>query len=120
MESNKTTDACQRVHDLKSDIQPFNRKFDSALDRGTAGLYAFWLGRRCLYVGMSKDIRRRLHEHRVQEHNAKLKRYFIAFTLDIDASLVNLGDLSENEIRRLEQAAIHKLRPAANIASASG
>ena len=42
----------------------------------------------------------------------------MAFTLDIDASLVNLGDLSEGEIRRLEQAAIHKLRPVANIAGA--
>ena len=88
--------------------------FDAGIAPRSQGLYSFWLGTCCLYIGMSTQIRRRIYQHRMQEHNELLERYFKAFWLDIEASFVVLPNLSQAELRTVERGAIRWLRPRAN------
>lgn len=96
---------------------PFTFGFHAAVD-AVQGLYAFWLGGKCLYVGESNNLRNRLYQHRMREHNPKLERYFNAYPRDIKASYVALSNHAAHERRALERQAIRYLRPATNIAHA--
>ena len=80
---------------------------------GVPGLYSFWLRRRCLYVGMSDGLQRRIREHESSEANPELARYFAAYRDEIRISAVPVhgGDL-----RLLESEAIRELRPVTNAA----
>ena len=80
------------------------------------GLYAFWLGGKCLYVGESSNLRNRLYQHRMWEHNPKLERYFNAYPRDIMASYVALTNHAARERRALEKQVIRYFRPVTNIA----
>ena len=99
---------------LRDGRRPFTHLFDNRIGRDAQGLYAFWLGACCLYVGMSTKLRRRMHQHRVQEHNSDLDRYFKAFWADIEVSFVPLAGKSESELRAVERDAIRWLRPRTN------
>ena len=80
------------------------------------GVYAFWLDRSaCLYVGKSEHIGLRLYQHRMQEHNERLQRYFHAWPTDIEMSYIALNDHTSGEIASFEQQAITLLRPIANV-----
>ena len=75
------------------------------------GLYSFWLRGRCLYVGMSDNLQRRMRDHESREANAELARYFGDFPREIEVSAVPVrGDL-----RRLESDAIRDLHPVTNV-----
>ena len=99
---------------LRNGRRPFTHMFDHRIGRTEQGLYAFWLRSSCLYVGMSTVLRRRIHQHRMQEHNDTLSRYFIAFWSDIEASFVALNGKTEPELRRAEREVIQQLRPRTN------
>ena len=93
---------------------PFTYNYHNRISKDMSGLYAFWLRGRCLYVGKSIDISRRMYQHRMTEHNPKLERYFSAFAQEIEVSYISLMDKSETEILRLENKMIRILRPATN------
>lgn len=103
------------IDSLRANRRPFDYGFDQRVGYGVHGLYAFWLGRRCLYIGMSTDISRRLHQHRTQEHNARLLKYLRAWWRDIEASYVALDLSRSTDLQALERAAITTLRPMTNV-----
>ncbi len=108
-------DAAEVTEALRRRRRPFTYRFDQRIDDGVSGLYAFWLGPSCLYVGMSMDISRRLHQHRIQEHNHLLSQYFRAWWNDIEASYVALSRRHPHELQRFERSLIKRLRPLTNI-----
>ena len=100
---------------LRSRRSPFTYNYHNHVGSRTRGLYAFWCHKRCLYVGMSIDIARRIYQHRMQEHNIKLEKLFSAFARDIEVSYVHLGGKSDRELSQIEKMAIRAFRPMANI-----
>jgi len=108
-------DAAAVIEALQRGRRPFTYCFDQRVGDGVSGLYAFWLGKRCLYVGMSVDISRRLHQHRTQEHNHRLLQYFRAWWNDIEASYVALSRRHPHELQRFERILIKHLRPLTNV-----
>lgn len=108
-------DAQTVVKLLCSCRRPFNYALESRIGRNVSGLYAFWLGQRCLYVGMSMQLVRRLHQHRMQEHNEVLARFMSAFWRDIEMSYVQLTGCSKTDIHKLERSAIRALKPRTNV-----
>lgn len=102
------------AHCLRHRRRPFTRGFDFGIGSSERGVYAFWLRSSCLYVGMSTHLRQRIYQHRMQEHNELLSRYFKAFWSDIEASFVPLSGQSEAALRSTEQAVIRMLRPRTN------
>lgn len=75
-------------------------------------MYSFWLGRGCLYVGMSENVKRRLFDHYRAETNQQLARYFRLFPREILCSHVLLGDLAL--VRRVEQLLVSSMNPKTN------
>lgn len=100
---------------LRAKRQPFTYRLHSTVGGRVSGVYAFWLGRACLYVGKSTDIGTRLYQHRMSEHNPKLQRYFHAWPRSIETSYAPLGDPSPRDLDRAEREAILHLRPRANV-----
>ena len=86
----------------------------SALE--VAGLYAFWVNGHCLYVGMSKNIRVRLYQHRMRPHNDSLALYMRAFYKHVEVAIASMPDVPENCLGQIEQKMIHALHPLTNIA----
>lgn len=99
---------------LKTRRRPFTHSFDSRIGAKAQGIYAFWLNSCCLYVGMSTTLRQRMYQHRMQEHNDDLYRYFRAFWRDIEASCVELNGRSKYELLAAERDTIRLLRPRTN------
>ena len=95
---------------LKNAAVPFGYLRHGAVPDGP-GLYSFWLRGRCLYVGMSDDLRRRIHQHATMEANPALARYFAAYRNEIKVSAVPVRGA---DLRREEAGAIEELRPATN------
>ena len=82
-------------------------------------MYAFWLASgACLYVGKSVELRRRLYQHRMQEHNPRLASYLRSFAANIEVSHVTSQDCGDIDVQRLETQLIHILRPLTNLQSA--
>lgn len=100
---------------LRSRRRRFTYTYHNQVRSGTRGIYAFWVRRRCLYVGISGDIQRRMYQHRMNEHNPKLERYLEAFPQEIEVSYIALSDIPDTKLRRLEQKMIRILRTATNI-----
>lgn len=97
---------------LGSQKRTFNYDFANQMN-SSAGLYCFWLRGRCLYVGMSENLQRRITEHIRIEDNPQLLAHFKAYPNEIKISFVYL-DLPANKLRNMESAIIQKLRPIAN------
>ena len=102
------------VNALRTQRRPFTYR-SHTLVGAISGVYAFWLGRACLYVGKSGNIGFRLHQHRMQGHNERLQRYFRAWPRDIETSYIALADHSPGEVAAFERQAIELLRPIANV-----
>ena len=102
------------INALRVRRNPFSYNYHSQITIRTRGIYIFWLHSCCLYVGISGDIGRRMYQHRMTEHNAKLERYFKAFSRDIEVSYFVLQDKSDVELRRFERKTIQFLRPITN------
>ena len=99
---------------LRTRREGFRYGFHSQFASDAKGLYAFWLaGGACLYVGKG-NIRQRMYNHRMREHNGDLDRFFSAFERDIEVSYVRLDECSDLELRDLERNAIRTLRPVTN------
>lgn len=111
---NKTIVACV-LKVLRSRRRPFTYTYHKQVSSRTQGIYAFWLRRRCLYVGISEDIQRRMYQHRMNEHNLRLERYFGAFSQEIEVSYIALSSIPYAKLRRLERKVISILRAATNI-----
>ena len=79
-----------------------------------SGLYCFWVRDKCLYVGISTNLKRRLKQHCEGEDNKLLAEHFKAYGNEIKVSIV-YEDTTEQNLRRLESDAIRELRPIANI-----
>ncbi len=81
--------------------------------RRSPGLYSFWLRGRCLYVGMSDDLQRRILQHTHNETNPELAKYFDVYKNEIKISLAYLS-CTKAELLNRERYAIDQLRPIAN------
>lgn len=92
----------------------FSPGLSYVVGRDMPGLYAFWVGCCCLYVGMSKHIGRRLHEHLVRQHNRRLDIYLRGYRGNIEVTVAPVTDPAN--LRSLEDEAILALRPRANKA----
>lgn len=77
------------------------------------GLYCFWVRGTCLYVGMSTNLKKRLHSHCVAENNPILKEHFISYRNEIQLSLAYIS-VSVDKLCEFERQVISKLRPIAN------
>lgn len=99
---------------LKLGLAPFGYDhYETVPD--VPGLYSFWLRGRCLYVGMSRNLRQRIRAHESDEANPELAGYFEEFHDEIKVSAVPVrGDL-----RRMESEAIKDLHPVTNVARGS-
>lgn len=80
-----------------------------------SGLYAFWVDKACLYVGKSINLRTRLYQHRMQEHNSTLKRYLKAFAQQVEVSLATPAECKGVDPMALEGQLIRILRPISNV-----
>lgn len=101
--------------DLRATRQPFRRGYEECIHSPIRGIYAFWQGPLCLYIGMSIDIARRLRHHRLQEHNEALEKRLRAYWRDVDASHVVLPHYDERCLRAIESALIDTLQPRTNL-----
>lgn len=102
------------IRGLKTNRRPWKQKFEAKIPLDVGGLYAFWLARQCLYVGMSTQLATRIYHHRVQEHNPELADFLERFWDQVDASYVLLPELDTERILCIERAAIRRLRAKAN------
>ena len=108
---------CCVVKVLRNHREQFHYAFADRIAPNLAGLYVFWLeSGACLYVGRSINLRRRLREHKLQEDNPELQRWFRCFSRAIQVSYIGrpinqFGDA----IATLEQRAIRALRPLTNV-----
>lgn len=100
---------------LKTQRRPFTYRSHTLIG-AVSGVYAFWIDHgACLYVGKSERIGSRLRQHRLQEHNECLRRYFHAWPADIEMSYIALNEHTPQEVALFEQQAITLLRPIANV-----
>ena len=98
----------------KSHIKmPLNRHTFGDIPPGIKGVYAFWyrVNDKCVYVGKSNNIKRRLRQHWRGSDIPELRRWIRAFGghLDICYLPVNYGKL-----HRVETRLINTLRPETN------
>ena len=107
------------IKTLRRKRQPFTYRSYKAMDSAACGVYAFWVSNCCLYVGKSVDIGQRLYQHRMNEHNDNLWRYFHAWN-DIAVSYAILNNPSNDELAECEREAIRYLRPLTNIVHNKG
>ena len=97
---------------LSQDLHPFSYRTIRRKIGVQPGLYSFWLGRGCLYVGMSStSVRSRLLQH--YESNKKLRKYFRAYPEDIYCSHALLPDVTL--VRSVEPLLIVSMNPKTNI-----
>ena len=105
------------INVLRSQRLAFDYNFHNSVEAGVAGLYAFWLDSgACLYIGMSTNIKQRMYQHRLNEHNSNLESYFKAFAQRIEVSYIALHNRSGTDLRNLEKNLINVLRPLTNVA----
>ena len=108
------TDPSHVVQVLQRCRSAFSYRVDRFIQRDSAGIYAFWLGTKCLYVGMSTQLGVRIHQHRSQEHNEVLLRWFQAFPRQIEIAVATLEGSARAELLKVERHAIRALMPEAN------
>ena len=100
------------VSELSKGVVSFGYNSPDQVD-AASGLYCFWVRGKCLYVGMSANLQRRLRQHCTIEDNPTLKNYFNVYRNEINMSLA-YKNTSESELRTLESYAISQLHPIAN------
>ena len=76
------------------------------------GVYCFWDGPDCLYVGESGELRERIEGHRRGSNNWKLRLYIHRYGYRVQISCVYLP--SESSALRVESAAIAYFDPRFN------
>ena len=104
------------VSDVVEGLRTGQRLFDSMFYNqvmDSPGLYSFWLRGRCLYVGMSIDLKRRIGEHCTDETNISLRNYLKSYPNEIMISFVYRNS-DPARLRRMEADAIKKLNPISN------
>lgn len=86
------------------------------LPPSSIGIYGFWNRNngRCIYIGQAKDrsIKDRVHDHWRQSHNSHLSLWIRAYPKILDICYV---EAAFDQVDRLEQLLIGRLRPEANI-----
>lgn len=97
---------------LKSETQSFDYNFHNGV-HSSAGLYSFWLRSKCIYVGMSMNMQRRIEQHSHDESNPQLRQYFETYPNEIKISFVYV-DSTEPKIRNIESEIISRFHPDAN------
>lgn len=108
------TDPSHVVQILQRCRSAFTYRVDRFIRRDSPGIYAFWLGTKCLYVGMSTQLGVRIHQHRLQERNDVLLRWFHAFPREIEIAVATMEGSAQTELRKIERHAIRALMPEAN------
>ena len=77
------------------------------------GVYTFWRGEICIYVGISKNIRGRLLQHFENCHNPNLKAWIRShYTLHF--RILSVHDRRHQQMR--ERTLIKRLNPSCNVA----
>ena len=97
---------------LRSKTSPFEYNFHNSV-HNSSGLYSFWLRGKCIYVGMSMNLQKRIEQHSHDETNVKLKKYFEIYPNEIRISFVYLP-YTEARIRNIESIIISSFYPDAN------
>ena len=93
-------------------MEPFHYAYHNHVSP-QPGLYCFWLRTRCLYVGMSEDLQRRMAQHCTAEDNPKLARHFQTYSEEIRVSITYL-DMPASRLRHIESRIISTLKPICN------
>jgi excinuclease UvrABC nuclease subunit len=74
------------------------------------GIYIFWSGRLCLYVGKATNLRQRLISHWRESHNDDLNVWIRCLGSKLCVSLVPIS----GDLQTAEQALIDRHRPHLN------
>jgi hypothetical protein len=96
-----------------SDPLPFNRTSIDKVRLLCPGVYVFWFGRVCIYVGKTdRSIRERLREHWGVCHNDQLRRWIKAYGPKLYFQWQCINELEVS--RTVEQMYIEKFGPLTN------
>ena len=107
-------DLCGAVGVLRRCRLRFTYTVGRRFPQDARGIYAFWRGKTCLYVGETIHFPRRMEEHRDRTHNPKLYQWFQSFPDNIEVSFVHFEDADKRLLRRIEAQIIRCLHPDAN------
>ena len=77
-----------------------------------SGVYAFWHGKRSLYVGKASNVKKRLLNHYNNTHNDKLKTMFKAY--GAQGIKFSYSDVPKEKITNAEKDNIERLQPQYN------
>ena len=97
-----------------ANTEPFDYDYHNRVGK-VNGLYSFWLNGCCLYIGISDNIGRRLWNHRTNATNTRLDEYMFAFGDKIEASYVELEEMSRHELELLEDKLIKSMKTKTNV-----
>lgn len=83
------------------------------------GIYTFWNStktfNRPIYIGLSKNIRKRLMEHRTGCHNPKLRNYIRGYGRSLIIRFLLKENFDENlSLLKIEKTFIKRLNPITN------
>lgn len=107
-------DSCRIVDLLRRCRLRFTYTVGRRFPRNARGVYAFWRGKTCLYVGETIHFPRRMDEHRDRTHNPKLYQWFQSFPDNIEVSFVRIEDADKRLLQRVEAQVIRCLNPDTN------
>ena len=96
-------------------MRPFRSK---RLDQvaATPGLYVFYFRKKCLYVGMSTNLKNRLRTHwSGGSHNKSLKKWIVTKKDSLQVYYVKTMVSQKEKVKRVEDWLIRRLNPTLNI-----
>ena len=90
-----------------------------SLDREIRGLYVFVCRKRnkCIYVGKSLDLKKRLTSHWRRSHNHELRQWIRHFGQMLDIRYRAVRNSTETNLEDLETRLIRSLKPKVNISN---
>ena len=98
-------DNCKRVGSIA-----FRRDNLETLIPNKPGVYIFWSGRYCIYVGQATDLRGRLLTHWRKSHNDGINTWIRA----LGADLCVTHEVVKGSLSDCEQSYINRYRPHLN------
>jgi hypothetical protein len=92
---------------------PFNMLNVAKVPEGAFGVYGFWFGPRCIYVGRATDqtLRKRLVQHFKRSHSQTLTKWLLAYGPEVSFCCVVL---ERKHVSRSEVRLIRRLQPIGN------
>ncbi|MCO6433067.1 GIY-YIG nuclease family protein [Nitrosomonas nitrosa] len=80
------------------------------------GIYAFWYGKRCIYIGQAKNqlLKDRLLQHFKRSHNQSLNIWIEAYGPELDFCVL---PIKTKNIDKVEKYFIRRWQPVTNMQS---